>query len=479
MKPPLRQFDVLDKDLRRITVAEAAQFHAVRPVLRLGAFILLGVAVIFLALGVTGQQPGLVVMGAGFLVAGWLGLSIGANDIANSLGPAVGAGAIALGPGLILVGLAEIAGAVLAGHAVTHRLAQGIVDIAVLESGASGQIVMLAALIAAAGWITVATAANLPVSTSHSIVGAIAGAGMAAAGSAAVSWTGLAVMALAWMVTPLAAAALAGGLLALLRIKIAEAPDRGRAARVWLPSLIGVMVGLFVAYVATLLPALSLRLPAALLPGAVAGAATAALMRRRFDDMLAGAEGTRPGMKRLLRQPLLFAAVMMGFAHGAGDVGNVAGPLLVILTPAQQGPLTVPLLLLTFAGAAIALGAVLFGWRLVGVIGEGITRLNPVRALCITLATAVIVMVAASRGLPVSSTHVAVGGVFGVGFVREMLDRRADRKRADLPAEERHRRQLIRRSHVVTITTAWLVTVPITAVLGALCCLAMLRVTGI
>ncbi|MCZ0963025.1 inorganic phosphate transporter [Paracoccus benzoatiresistens] len=478
MNRPDRQFRTLDKDLGRITVVESAQFHAIRPVLRLGAAILLAVSLIFLALGVTGQQPGLVAIGVGFIVAGWLGLSIGANDIANSLGPAVGAGAIAIGPGLALVALAEIAGAMLAGHAVTHRLAEGIVDTAVL-SGAGGQIVMLAALIAAAGWITVATGANLPVSTSHSIVGAIAGAGLAAAGPQAMSWGGIAAMALAWILTPFAAAVLAGALLVLLRLKVAEAPDRGRAARIWLPPLIGAMVGLFVAYVATLLPALSLRLPLALLPGAVAGLTTACLMRRRVDQLLAQLAGGKLGMKRLLRQPLLFAAVMMAFAHGAGDAGNVAAPLLVILTPAQPGTLPVPLLLLAIAGTTIALGAVLFGRRLVGMVGEGITRLNPARAFCITLATAMIVLVASGWGLPVSSTHVAVGGVFGVGFVREMLDRRTDARRTDLPVEERRRRQLIRRSHVATITAAWLVTVPVTALLGGLCCLAMLWLTGL
>ena len=479
MTPPDRQYDVLDKDLRRITVAEAAQFHAIRPVLRLGAAILLGVALIFLALGVTGQQPGLIATGVGFVVAGWLGLSIGANDIANSLGPAVGAGAIAIGPGLVLIGLAEIAGAALAGHAITHRLADGIVNVAILENGARGQVMMLAALIGAAAWITVATGASLPVSTSHSIVGAIAGAGLVAAGAAALSWGGILAMALAWVVTPFAAAVLAGALLALLRIRVAEAPDRARAAKAWLPPLIGTMVGLFVAYVATLLPALSRRLPVALLPGAGAGLAVALMMRRRLIQTLVEA-GEKPGMKRILRQPLLFAAVMMGFAHGAGDAGNVAGPLLVILTPSQEGALQVPLLMLALAGATIALGALLFGRRLVGMVSEGITRLNAARAFCITLATAMIVLFASGLGLPVSSTHVAVGGVFGVGFVREMLDRRSNARRAaPLPPEERRRRMLIRRSHVATITVAWVVTVPITAALGALCCLGMLWVTGV
>lgn len=473
MNRPGHQFQTLDKDLGRITVAEHAQFQAVRPVVRIGAAILLGVALLLLVLGMQGQQPGLVVTAAGVMVAGWLGLSIGANDIANALGPAVGAGAVALGPGLALVAAAEIAGATLAGHNVANRLAAGIVDGGAL-AGTGGQTIMLAALIGAASWITLATAARLPVSTSHSIVGAIAGAGLAAAGTAAVAWDTIAVLALAWMLTPLASALLAGGLLAFLRRHVAEAQDRGRAALLWLPLLVGAMVGLFVAYVATLLPALVLRLPAALLPGLAAGLATALLMRRRVAAVVAEDIGNRPGMKKILRAPLLFAAVMMAFAHGAGDSGNVAGPLMVILTPQQTGPQPVPFGPLLVGGAMIAAGAVLFGRQLVGMVAQGITRLNAARAFCITLATAVIVLISSGLGLPVSSTHVAVGGVFGVGFVRELLDRQHHPARPDLPIEERRRRLLIRRSHVATISAAWLVTVPLAALLGALACLAML-----
>lgn len=458
-------------------MAETARFHLFRPVLRIGAGILAGVALVILALGLSGQQPGLIVAGTGLLVAGWLGLSIGANDVANALGPAVGAGAVALGPGLAVVALAEVAGAVMAGQAVADRLALGIVDQGVLAAG-SGPMVMLAALMAAAGWITLATGASLPVSTSHSIVGAIAGAGLAAGGAQAVSWGAIAVMALAWVVTPLASAALAGALLWMLRLKVLGVDDRAAAARRWLPPMIGATIGLFVAFVATRLPGLPAGPAPVLLPGLVAGLATALMMRRRLGRLRAGSADASPGMKQLLGQPLLLAAVMMAFAHGAGDAGNVAGPLMVILAPGAQAGAPVPLLPLVLGGSAIALGAVLFGRRLIGMVGKGITRLNPARALCITLSTAFITLVAAVLGLPVSSTHVAVGGVFGVGFVREILNRRSGVIAAPLPAEEGRRRHLIRRSHVVTITAAWIVTVPITALLGALCCGAMLWLTG-
>ena len=175
------------------------------------------------------------------------------------------------------------------------------------------------------------------------------------------------------------------------------------------------------------------------------------------------------------------SVLILGFAHGANDVGNIAGPLSVVLR--GQGMSTaigvVPVLVLAGGGLAIATGTLLFGRRLVHMVGSGITKLNAGRAFCVSLATAVTVLGASALGLPVSTTHVAVGGIFGVGFAREWLDRRRGSRSEALPADETRRRILVRRSHVVTITAAWLVTLPITASLGALACLLVLWVTGV
>ena len=481
MKIAGRDFRVLDKDLGSITHVEKAQMHAIRPVLRLGGAILMLIALWLLVLGVTGHEPGLIAVGSALIVAGWLGVAIGANDIANSLGPAFGAGAVRLVPGLILVAIAEVAGAAMAGGPVTTRLAEGIFDSAQLGTGLPAQLTVLSALIAAAAWITIATGAGLPVSTTHSIVGSLAGAGIAMLGAAAVNWISIGIIASAWMLTPLAAAGLAGAILLFVQLNIRDAPDRRAAAQRWLHLLVGVMVGLFVSYLFTLItPGFPLWLD--LLPGALAGLAAGWAMRSRVDVMLQDSPD-KPRMTSLFRPALLFSAVMMAFAHGASDASNVAGPLLMILRAtdgaAISGVVGVPLLLLVGAGTAIALGAVLFGRRLVVMVGSGITRLNAVRAFCITLATALIVLGATGLGLPVSSTHVAVGGVFGVGFAREWLDRRKKRSRKRLPAEEVRRRTLGRRSHVVTISVAWLVTVPVTALMGATCCWLVLWVMGV
>ena len=470
-------FRALDKDLGRIGHAEVAQMHAFRPVWRLGLAVLALVGGLLMVMALSGAAPGMLAIGAGLVVAAWLGVAIGANDVANSLGPAVGAGAIGLLPGLALVAVAGVAGAVLAGGAGSARLAGGIVQLAPLAEGGRAPMMMVAALIGAAVWITLATGIGLPVSTSHSIVGGIAGAGAVALGLSAVAWGTLAIIASVWMVTPVVAGGLAGGLLILLRLKVVEAPDRAGAALLWLPLLVGLMAALFSAYVVVLLDLGPLAACAAAAP---TGAGALWLTRRSVLRELAR-HPRKPSTKSLLRPALVMSVLILGFAHGANDVGNIAGPLSVVLR--GQGMSTaigvVPVLVLAGGGLAIATGTLLFGRRLVHMVGSGITKLNAGRAFCVSLATAVTVLGASALGLPVSTTHVAVGGIFGVGFAREWLDRRRGSRSEALPADETRRRILVRRSHVVTITAAWLVTLPITASLGALACLLVLWATGV
>lgn len=472
-KRPAR-FRTLDRDLDRITHAEAAQLHAFRPVWRLGLMVLALTALIVLVVGLGAADVGMVWLGAGLVVAAWLGLAIGSNDVANSLGPAVGAGAIRLLAGLVLVALAEVAGAVLAGGAVARRLAGGILDPTLLDASGMGPVVMLAALIGAAGWITLATGIGLPVSTSHSIVGGIAGAGMTAFGVAGVAWGTVGTIASAWVVAPLLAGAIAGGLVIFLRAHILDAPDRAAAALRFLPPMVAGMCMLFSIYVLRLLgEGVSYALMGVMV--LVAGIAGFATTRRGV--LIEARRPDRPSVKRLLGPALVVAVMIMGFAHGANDVGNVAGPLSVILGGSWQGGV-VPLNILVAAGLTIALGTLLFGARLVVMVGSGITKLNAGRAFCVTLATAVVVLVASGSGLPVSTTHVAVGGVFGVGFAREWQDRRREARKPALPIEEQRRRRLIRRSHVATILAAWAVTVPITATLAAATAWLMLRLAA-
>ncbi|QBX35782.1 inorganic phosphate transporter [Paracoccus liaowanqingii] len=474
-------FRALDKDLGRLAHTEMAQLHAIRPVLRLGLGMLALIGTLMVAMALSGAAPGVLALGAGLVVAAWLGIAIGANDVANSLGPAFGAGAIRLLPGLALVAVAGITGAVLAGGAVSARLAQGIVELGDVAQGARAPMVMVAALIGAASWITLATAGSLPVSTSHSIVGGIAGAGALAFGPGSVAWGTVAMIASVWVATPILSGALAGALLILLRRKVVDAADRAQGAQRWLPPLVGLMSGAFAGYVMILLQGSAMATAAVTLVLGLGGL----LVTRQGVRRELARDPDKPATRRLLRPAVLLAVAILGFAHGANDVGNIAGPLSVILqgqsvAPGLSlGPGVVPVLVLVCGGLAIATGTLLFGRRVVHMVGSGITRLNAWRAFCVSLATAIVVMGASGLGLPVSTTHVAVGGVFGVGFAREWLDHRRETRAEALPAEETRRRILVRRSHVVTITAAWLVTLPITASLGALACLLLLWATGV
>lgn len=468
MKTSQRDFRILDKDLTKLTHSEAARFQAARPLMRLGAAMLFVLAVVLVAMGVFGGQGDLATVGTAMAVASYLALSIGSNDVANSLGPAVGAGAVPLGAGLVIVALAEIAGALLGGDAVTYRMASGIIPPEAMQGSAPPARMMLAALMAAALWISTASLMSVPVSTTHSIVGAIAGAGLAAYGAGAVNWPGLMGIASGWVIAPLLAGLIAAATLALIQFRVNEAPDRIAAARLWLPALIAAMTGSFLLYATALLA----RLPMAFgLTVAVLGAALAwAYARLNMRDEIRRRSDERPGLKKLFSAPLLLAVTLMGFAHGANDVANIAGPLSVIVASSgiSQGAGSVSTFILLAAGAGIATGTLLFGRRLVQMVGSGITRLNPVRAFCVSLATGTTVLGASWAGLPVSATHIAIGAVFGLGFFRETLDRRRQKTHEPMPIEERRRRRLVRRSHVVTILAAWIVTLPATGLLAAL-----------
>ncbi|ARJ70672.1 inorganic phosphate transporter [Paracoccus contaminans] len=462
------RFRILDKDLERVANSESAGAQSRRPVLRLGLALIFAALASILAGGASaGVNAGWALI-PGVMIGAFLALSIGANDSANALGPAVGAGAISARAGLALVALAEIAGALTGGERVGETLSSGLLGPAQLARDGAAT-VMLAAMIAAAGWIALATWAGAPVSTTHAVVGGIAGAGIAVFGAAGASWRGLGIIASGWMVSPVIAGLIAAVLLALLRSRIQRAPDPILAGTRWFPVIVGVLAAVLAGY-ALALSGLPGAGPAAGITAA-AGAGAWWLARRRIAAERAAGLRPRQAMKRLFGPPLVAAAMLIAYGHGANDVANVAAPLSVIAGDGDPGA---PLWLATGA-LGFALGATLFGRRLVRMVGSRITRLNPARALCVTLATALVLLGATWAGLPVSTTHVAVGAVFGVGFYREWEERRLHPGAPDapLPPEELHRRRLVRRSAVLRTLAAWAVTVPITGALSAVLALAL------
>jgi PiT family inorganic phosphate transporter len=468
----------------------------------------LGIALIFM-LGTaffaglalpSGPLPVLFILGC--VAAAYMALNIGANDVANNVGPAVGAKALTMVAALALAASFDAAGALLAGGHVVDTVANDLL----LPDGLTSVplvLVMIASLFAAALWINASTFVGAPVSTTHAIIGGIVGAAVAAAGMDAVAWPVIGMIAVSWTVSPVLGAMFAAGLHAAIRRAITRRADKVAAARIWVPILVAIMAGVFAIYLAT--NALSQwwqpGLAGTMLVGLVAAAAgwLAAMPWVRMQSL--GMNNRKKQVATLFRPPLIVAAALLSFAHGANDVANALGPLVVIIREMQSFPgagLPVPIWALVLGAAGIALGIALFGPRVIHTVGEQITKLNEIRAFCVASSAALTVLAASAFGLPVSSTHVAVGAVFGVGFVREFLAIRNmtgaavpmraslvdaamlnDRPEDALARERRNeRRYLVRRLKLAQIGAAWLVTLPASALLAALLYRVLFAFTG-
>ena len=478
----------LDKDLARLNQTERTTGYVVRPLLGLGlALAFMAFAGLEAAL-VMGTSPTTIMAMVAAVFGAYLALNIGANDVANNMGPAVGAKALPMTAALIAAALAEITGALLGGSEVVNTVSRRLIDPSAMNSSQVMVQAMMSAMIASALWVNLATWLGAPVSTTQSIIGAILGATCAAAGLAAVDWLTFSSIATSWMLSPLIGAALAMALLALIQHLISRRDDKMAAARRWVPVLLAGMGGAFGTFFALKLPdtIAAVTPEQALGVGALAGGLSFVIARPVIRYRAAQLEHQKGAIKALFRLPLVIAAVLMSFAHGANDVANAISPLATIVQVMGQesigthpaeidafAPVSVPFWVLIIGALGMAMGVLLFGPRLINMVGTQITKLNPIRAYCVSTSAALTVIVASWLGLPVSSTHVAVGAVFGVGFYREHVaaqTRRAGGKsnRPGLPREDRSRRRLVRRSHVLTILAAWLITVPLSAMLSAL-----------
>lgn len=481
---PVNQWKTLDKDLRKIgRLEEATQFVA-RPLVAPGialAFIVLAGSGAALLMGL---QPANLLVVAAAVIGAYMALNIGANDVANNMGPAVGANALTLGGALIIAAVFETAGALVAGGDVVKTVSTGILAPDALADSAHFVWAMMAALLAAALWLNLATALGAPVSTTHSIVGGVVGAGIAAGGFGAVNWPSIGAIAASWVISPVLGGVIAAAFLALIKTKIVYVDDKIAAARRWVPILIGIMAGAFAAYLAIkgLKRVVNIGMAEAVLIGLGVGIAswlgTVPLIRRQS----VGLENRKRSLRKLFSLPLVVSAALLSFAHGANDVANAVGPLAAIVHTIQNGDIAanveIPIWVMIVGALGISVGLVLFGPKLIRLVGSEITKLNPMRAYCVALSAAITVIVASWLGLPVSSTHIAVGAIFGVGFFREWHSERRARKLGiskgkPIPLEERSHRKLVRRAHFLTVGAAWVVTVPASALLSALLYLAL------
>lgn len=486
-KTPVLTKRTLDKDLDKYShVEDAGKFVARKLVAPgIGLFFLL---LAMLSAGVyVFDRPSAVLVIAAAALAAYMAMNIGANDVTNNVGAAVGARAMTMAQALVIAAIFEVLGATIAGGAVVKTISSSIVDTVNVPEGLLAWI-MMAALMAAALWINLATWLNAPVSTTHAIVGAVIGAGVAAVGPGPVNWQVMVEISSSWVTSPLIGGVIAAGLLFFVKTFVIYRDDKIAAARRWVPVMIAIMAGGFTAYMI-----LQLTTPERV-PGRTVlayGLATAIvcwliarpIVRRQSE----GLENRNSSLRILFKYPLIGAAALLSFAHGANDVSNAVGPLSAIVRSTTllpvHGEIAPPLWVMLIGALGISVGLLLFGPRLIRLVGEQITKLNPMRAYCVAVSTAFTVIVASWFGLPVSTTHIAVGAVFGVGFFREWYTRNSKRRieymrrkaetwAIDEPDDpnvhETRRRYLVRRSHFMTIIAAWVITVPASAALAAL-----------
>jgi PiT family inorganic phosphate transporter len=386
---------------------------------------------------------------------------IGANDVANAMGTSVGSGAITVKQAIVIAAIFEFAGAFIAGGAVTKTIRKGIIDPAPITANPELLVYgMLAALLAAAIWLMIASARGWPVSTTHSIVGAIVGFAVAGIGMDAVNWGKIGQIVASWVVSPLLGGVIALLLMLSIRKLILNADNPFQKAKAWGPVYV-FLVGFIVALVTLFkgLKHLNLHftevqsLVIAVVLGVVVAAIGKMLINRVKVDTAADKNFHFASVEKVFTPMMIFTACAMAFAHGSNDVANGIGPLAAVVSIVKSGgqvaqKADLPLWILILGGVGIVIGLATMGYRVMQTIGTKITELTPTRGYCATLAAATTVVLASKTGLPVSTTHIAVGAVMGVGLARGIgaLDLRV----------------------IGNIVVSWIVTLPAGAILAAL-----------
>lgn len=393
----------------------------------------------------------------------YLAWTIGANDFANSMGDAVGSGALSIRNAVILGALCEFAGSVLVGAHVTDTVRKGIVD--PVSFAATPELLvlgMLSALLACAIWLHLATMWGMPVSTTHSIVGAVAGFGILAMGWSSVHWGKIVEIVLSWVISPVAGCVLAFCIFKLISWFVLGREKPVKAAESFTP--------FFVFYVVVVVSSsilvrgldaffkrrhIEMTDGRALLIAALIGIVFALISRFLIRRYLRGTEHKSLTeqlqiVERIFAPLVIATSCSVAFAHGANDVANAIGPVAAIADIATTGTInmkvSVPFWVLSLGGIGIVIGLATCGYRVLTTIGTKITQLTPSRGVAADLATATTVLICSRMKLPVSTTHTIVGAIIGIGFARGLgaVNRKVTRE----------------------IFSSWFITVPAAAVLS-------------
>ncbi|MEG3940386.1 inorganic phosphate transporter [Microcoleus sp. S36b_A3] len=435
------------------------------------------------------------------VLALYVAANLGANDVANSMGTSVGSKALTLRQAIIVAGILEFSGAVLFGQGVSQTLATGVVNVDVFSARPQVFLVgMVSVLISCGLWLQIATSRGLPVSSSHAVVGAIAGFSWVAAGIHAVDWRTIGSISLTWLATPFASGVLAALFYSAVKYSILDRPDPLFQMREWIPWLSAALLSVFgiivlpsivdTAFVQTgaiafVYDRLGWNIPVHDIAIAIGGIGAIGLSLNSWktlelvekEEVIRKKEEGRstntnspnlpispsptlpqdppprhcPIEQQMARFQVL-SACFVAFAHGSNDVGNAVAPLAAIAYIRRTGSFpsddfSVPLWILIVGGVGIVIGLAIWGKNVIATVGEKIIQLQPSGGFCAELATATTVLLASRFGFPVSTSHALVGAVVGVGLIKAW--------------------KTVRWKTLLSIGSAWLVTLPIAAVLGA------------
>lgn len=512
-------------ELKDIASIEQAAMFGRRELLRLGISLMFIIGIIFFANLQVGDIPGSTMLIIAAVIGGYMAINIGANDVANNVGPAVGSKALTLAGAILIAAIFEAAGALIAGGDVVSTIKKGIIDPSMITNPDTFIWLMMAALLAGAIWLNIATAMGAPVSTTHSIVGAVLGAGIAAGGWEVANWGNMGAIAASWVISPVFGGLIAAAFLYLIKRSITYQADMTAAARKMVPLLVALMAWAFSTYLILkgLKKIWKFEFHEAALIGFIIAIVVYFVIKPLIGKQAIKLKNDKSSINKLFTIPLIFAAALLSFAHGANDVANAVGPLAAINAAiVGDGVATkaaIPVWVMMVGALGIAIGLALYGPKLIRTVGTEITELDQSRAFCIAMAAAITVIFASQLGLPVSSTHIAVGAVFGVGFLREFikssyakmideikrhhvgkdqneveafllkfnrasvtnkglmlkeLKQQAKETTPIITKEERkalrkvYRKELVKRSAFLKIVAAWVITVPMSGLMAAM-----------
>jgi len=367
----------------------------------------------------------IVILILGLVVGAYMAWNIGANDVANGMASPVGAKAITLRQAVLIGGLLDFIGATFIGSHVADTIRKGIVEPSAVQDPYTMSLGLLAALMAASIWVFLSSWKQIPVSTTHSIVGSMVGFGIVVGGVSAIKWWTLVGIALSWIVSPVFACGLGYLVFEVIRRNLLSGTHLFRKALRLGPVFVGLTFFIILASLLLDTPlgtrlnlgttySLMMALALSLCLGAVSNIWLRRTLRRRSEQ----------GVEEIFKRLQILTACYVSVAHGANDVANAVGPIagiyIIFATGAISPQAPVPMFLLAFGGLFIALGCFLWGHRVIETLGHQITELTNTRGFSVDFGVATSVLLASKLGLPVSTTHAAVGAVVGVGLARGM-----------------------------------------------------------